>query len=69
MRGQSPQQKFVKVTAEMEKKVRTMLESTELHEISKTARIVVEIVKDNEPSPSALVTKRIDPQPRNSTLS
>ena len=52
----------------MEKKVRTLLESTELNEVSKTARIVVEIIKDNEPMPPALVTKKIDPHPRNSTL-
>ena len=44
MRGD--QNKFVKVSQGVEKKVRSLLESTELQDIAKTAKIVVEIVKE-----------------------
>ena len=48
MKG-DPQQsnKFVRVNPKVEKKVRGLLEGTELVEIAKTAKIVVEIVKDD----------------------
>jgi hypothetical protein len=53
--------KFVKVNKDIEKKVRSLLESTELMEIAKTARIVVEMVKEEKkPEPqSMLQTKKI----------
>lgn len=61
MRGtsQNQAQKFVKVNPKLEKKVRGLLEGTELNEIASTAKLVVEIVKDEqEQKPSALVVSK-----------
>lgn len=47
MRGDD-RSKFVKVNQSIEKKVRNLLEGTELVDIAKSAKIVVEIVKEEQ---------------------
>ena len=65
MRGDGERSKFLKVNQSVERKVRNLLQGTELVEIAKTARIVIEIVKDDSDKlPPLLVSKKIEPSLR-----
>ena len=65
MRGDGERSKFLKVNQNVERKVRNLLQGTELVEIAKTARIVIEIVKDDSDKlPPLLVSKKIEPSLR-----
>ena len=63
MQDSSNSNKLLRVNPSMEKKVRNLLEKTDLSPIAHSANLQIEIVQ-NRSSPTFLVAKKIDLEPK-----